>query len=479
MSKFNQSTSGSNKTVNKSGHVAYRMEDKLKLVSIVLTSLFGETKYYGDNTNELVQLAKKTDMQFVSKLAIYARKEFHMRSVSHALTAIIANQGKEYVKQTVAGVVERVDDITEILACYIAMYGKPIPNGLKRALAASMQGFNEYQFSKYSGGNKSVKLRDVLRIVHAKPKDKERSELFGKIVNSTLETPYTWETELSEKGNTREAWEQLIESGKVGYMALLRNLRNIIKANPGNVNIALDKLKDKEQVLRSKQLPFRYYSAYRAIESSGIGTSKIYDTLEIALRHSVDNIEKIQGKTLIAIDVSGSMTRPISQKSEASCSDIACLMACMANYICEDCLVVAFDTRLHGVAVSSVGGIIQNAKSIAVTGGGTDLSLPMRYILQEKLKFDRMIMFSDNEINGGWNGGYTRTCQGLADEYRFDVNPDFWVHAVDLQGYSTQQFIGKQTNIIAGWSEKTLEFINLAEQGIETLTSKIEGYNVK
>lgn len=471
MSKFNQSTQGANKTVNKSGHVAYKMENKLKLVTMVLTTMFGEPMYYGDNSNELVKLAKETDMQFVSKLAIYARKEFHMRSVSHVLTAIIANQGKEYTRHTVNGVVERVDDITEILACYIGMYGKPIPNALKKALADAMQRFNEYQFAKYNGGNKAVKLRDVLRITHAKPKDKAQEELFGKIINDTLETPYTWETELSSKGNTTEVWEQLIESGKVGYMALLRNLRNIVQAQPKNIDIVLNTLKDKEQVLKSKQLPFRFYSAYKAL--SNVGTSKIFDTLEIAIRHSVENIEKINGKTLIAIDVSGSMQNPVSAKSDVYCSDIACLMASMANYICDDTIVLSFDTRLNKVNISSVGGIIQNAKSINVNGGGTDITLPIRYLLQEKIKVDRLIMFSDNEINSGYRG-YQRTCQSYADLYRREINPDFWVHAVDLQGYGTQQFIGAKTNIIAGWSEKMLEFISLSEIGIDNIVNRIE-----
>ena len=81
-------------------------------------------------------------------------------------------------------------------------------------------------------------------------------------------------------------------------------------------------------------------------------------------------------------------------------------------------------------------------------------------------------MFSDNEITY-W---YEYTCQTLVDKYRKTINPNLWVHAIDLQGYGTQQFIGAKTNIIAGWSEKILEFIQLAEEGIDTQVKRINDY---
>ena len=88
---------------------------------------------------------------------------------------------------------------------------------------------------------------------------------------------------------------------------------------------------------------------------------------------------------------------------------------------------------------------------------------------------DRIIVLSDNEVNCGRQ----KPIQSLADEYRRAVNPDCWVHGIDLQGYGTQQFTGGRTNIMAGWSEKILEFIMLAENGMDTLVKRIEGYDWK
>lgn len=202
MSKFNQTNTM--KTTNQSGYTAYKMFDKDKLVTQVLTSFWQESKYYGDNTNDLVETAKKVldkDAKFVANLARYARKELHLRSVSHALTAIIANHlnGKPYIKAVVNDVVERADDITEILACYLSMYGKPIPNGLKKALAHSFNKFNEYQIAKYNSGNKAVKFKDVLKLTHARPTSEEQEKLFKDIMNDTLPIAERWETELSAR----------------------------------------------------------------------------------------------------------------------------------------------------------------------------------------------------------------------------------------------------------------------------------------
>lgn len=486
MSKFNQTNTI--KTTNKSGHIAYAMPDKAKLVTQVITSMYGEAKFYGDTTNEMIKTANavlEKEPKFVANLARYARKEMHLRSVSHALTALVAHnvKSKPYIKEVVADVVERADDITEILACYLSMFGKPIPNGLKKALATALGRFNAFQISKYNGGNKQIKFKDVLKLTHAKPKTAEQSELFKAIINDSLPTAERWETELSAKGNNKETWEKLIAENKVGYMAMLRNLRNIVNANPSNIDKVFAKLSDKNEVLKSKQLPFRFFSAYRELANVANAGSRVFDTLETAIEHSVENMPKLHGKTVIAIDTSGSMTFPTSSKSSIACADIAKLLAVMSAKICDDVILYNFDNNIYKFHYTNRGGIISTAMAITTNGGGTNISLPLQKMLSENIHADRLIILSDNEINSSWNGrlgglwyGTVRPCQPLADEYRRKLNKDFWVHAIDLQGYGTQQFVGKNTNIIAGWSEKLLEFINLAEQGIDTQVNAIENY---
>lgn len=475
MAKFNSPQT--NKTVNKSGHVAYGMTDKAKLVTQVLTSFFQESKFYGDNSAEMQKVIKSViqkDPEFVSKLAVFARREFNMRSVAHVLTAYLAHEpkGKPFVRNTVKGVSLRGDDVTEIMSFYLATFGKPVPNSLKKGIGDVLTGFDEYTLAKYKGDGKAVKMRDLLCLCRPKPKDKAQEALWKRCLEGTLEVPTTWETQLSASGNNAETWEKLIDSGKVGYMALLRNLNNILKANPRNVGKVLAKIADPVAVRKSKQLPFRFLSAYKTVNAS----SKVYDALEAAVDASIDNLPKIPGTTVIAVDISGSMGSKISSKSDVRCCEIAMMLGMIANRICENAILYTFDTEIKKYDVSHRNGILYTTIRSNMYGGGTNMSLPFQKMIQSRVKCDRVIILSDNEVNSGYTWYCRKTVQALADEYRRTTGNDIWVHAIDLQGYGTQQFAGAKTNIIAGWSEKVFDFILLAEQGEGTLEKAIVAY---
>ena len=484
MSKFN-TTAKEELTVNHEGYAAYAMDAKLKLVTMVLTSFFNEKKFYGDNSNELVATLKEVidkDAQFVANLAVYARRVFNMRSVSHVLAAYLANsaKGKPYVKQVVRGITVRADDVTELLSFYINTFGKPIPNSLRKGIAGVFPTFSEYDLAKYKGAGKEMKMKDILNICHPAPKSDEQSAMWKRCLEDRLEVPYTWEVELSKRGNIKEVWEELIASGKVGYMALLRNLRNILQANPDNLNVVLDTLADPERVRKSKQLPFRFLAAYKAV--ADIASSKVFDTLEKAIVVSAESMPKWKGRTVIAIDTSGSMGCKISAKSDMTCLDIAATLGILANRFCEDAIVYTFDTSIQKLALSTNQPVL-NAASQLNAGGGTNMSLPMQELIRNRIPVDRIIYLSDNECNCGFiNGGYgwyrEKPVMDLVRTYRDAVNSDVWVHAIDIEGYGTQQFQPKDSkvNIIAGWSEKVFDFIALVEQGYDSIVQTIEKY---
>ena len=449
MSKFNIFK---NTTKNIEGHVALKMELKEKLITEVLTSFFNEGKFYGDNSLEIVNDLRKVikiDPKFVANLAIYARKEIHLRSISHVMVSELAYdvQGKKYIRRVLNQVVERVDDMAEILSYYLNIYGKLIPNSSKKGLGDYFLRFDEFSLAKYNSA-KEIKLKDIVNLVHPKPNNNEQSKMFKRLLEDNLEIPFTWEIMLSSEGNNKSTWEKLIESNKLGYMAILRNLRNIIKANPDNINKVYEVLESENRVKKSKQLPFRY---------------------------STSNIERLSGKTFISTDVSGSMSNRVSQKSDMTCAEIGTLLMSIANSICHEAITSTFDTSFKLTSLATKNGIIANAKFIKPTWGETDLSLPIRYLLQNKIYVDRIVLLSDNEINSG----YDRVCQIYINQYRKKVNPNVWIHAIDLLGYGTQQFKGEKVNIIAGWNEKILEFIPNVEKGLDTIKEKIENYYFK
>lgn len=473
MAKFNSSPTL--KTTNKSGHAAYAMRDKEKLVTQVLTSFFNEKKFYGDNSKEMQETIKsviQTDPEFVAKLAVFARREFNMRSVSHILATYLAHEpnGKPYTRGVVKAVSLRGDDVTEIMAAYLDTFGKPIPNSLKKGIADAISNFDEYTLAKYKGEGKGVKMRDLLCLCRPTPKNEAQSAMWKRCLEGKLETPYTWETELSAKGNSKETWEKLIDSNKVGYMALLRNLRNIVNAKPHNLDKVLDHIADPVAVHRSKQLPFRFLSAYKELAGNG---SKVLDTLENAVDASISNLPKLQGTTVIAVDTSGSMGSYISNKSSVRCGDIAMLFGLIANRICDNSYFFTFDTNIKQYPISSRSGILSTAVAHCNSGGATKMHLVFDTLCRRNIHADRVIIISDNQCNGGWGN---KPLQSLADRYRKQTGVDTWVHAIDLQGYGTQQFHGAKTNIIAGWSEKVFDFITLAEQGEGNLEKTIANY---
>lgn len=493
MSKFNTAAKIP-MTVNHEGWKAYAMKTREKLVTQVLTSFFNESKFYGDNSDEIhetIKTAIHEDPEFVAKLTVFARREFNMRSVSHVLLGYLAHEenGKPFVREVLKHIVLRGDDVTEILSFYLNTFGKPIPNSLRKGLRDVFVTFDKYTLAKYKGTGNTVKMRDILCLTHPTPKNEEQSETWKKLLEGRLEPAYTWETELSVKGNNKETWEALIDSGRLPYMAALRNLSNMIIQNPDNLDKVLDYISDPDAVRKSKQLPFRYLSAYNRItyldgtnaQGDDLEPEKIkaLETLENAVDISVNNLPKIPGHTVIAIDMSGSMTYSVSRNSDINCCDIAAMLGIIANRICETATVYAFDTQIQHLHIPKRNGILSSVNSICHMGGGTCMDLPFRKMISDHVKCDRLIILSDTECNYAETWGYTEhTVQHMADEYRKKSGNNIWVHAIDLCGYGTQQFTGPRTNIIAGWSEKVFEFILMAEKGEGALIKRIQDYSV-
>ena len=290
--KFNSLIKEFEATLNHEGEKAFVITPELELYSLVVTcSLSG--KFYesgGEQMGRIIDLVGKVSPEFVAKLAVYTRSEMHLRSVPLLLVVALArvHNGDDLVARTIERVVLRADEIMELLMCYqllnpaagrkkLGNLSHQVQVGLQRAF----NNFDEYQFAKYNRGNLEVKLRDALFVVHPKAKDAAQQAIFDKIADDNLAVPYTWETELSALGQEhcdsdqdkkeafRAKWEELIASRKVGYMAQLRNLRNMLEAgvSPALIEQVCRYLSASQNVLASKQLPFRYLSAYREVES--------------------------------------------------------------------------------------------------------------------------------------------------------------------------------------------------------------------
>ena len=299
MSKFNKIIKEQSVTVNHEGAEAFRLSAEMELYTAVVTASLS-SKFYetaDERIERIADLVGKCNARFVAQLAIYARTKMNLRSVPLLLVVELAkhHSGDNLVSKTIEKVVLRADEIMELLHCYQWRNSQPnaecktspkklgrLSHQIQVGLQKVFNNFDEYQFAKYDRSNLEVKLRDALFIVHPKAKDVDQQQLFDKITNKTLEIPYTWETELSALGQQEfmteteqqmafaAKWEELIESDKMGYMAMLRNLRNFLKSG---VSIEVlekvaNRLSNEHEVVSSKQFPFRFLSAYREIKNA-------------------------------------------------------------------------------------------------------------------------------------------------------------------------------------------------------------------
>ena len=314
-------------TTNLAGGCAFTQSPKAELVSILLTATLGDQFYRsGDATAARVKelVAATDDKAFVAKAAIYARTQAGMRSVSHLVAAELARgvKGAPWTKRFYDRVVHRPDDVLEILACYLAAYARPIPNALKKGLGAALARFDEYQLAKYRRDSAELKLVDAVNLLHP-----PHSEPLRKLMRGELAPAETWETKLtqagaqateSDRGEVAElksaAWDELIASRKLGYFALLRNLRNILEQAPQCVDAALAMLVDERLIAKSLVLPFRYLTALEAVQSSKLPRAgDALAALSEAADKSLANVPAFDGRTLIALDGSGSMNgRPLA-----------------------------------------------------------------------------------------------------------------------------------------------------------------------
>ena len=478
MAKFNEKANGI-KTTNICGHVAYALEDKVKLATQVMTSFMNEPKYYGDNTPDIIETARKViaeDGLFVAKLAIYTRNTMNMRSTSHMLCAVLAHdvKGEQYVRPTIKACVVRGDDAIEIFSAYKALFpNEPIPNNMRRGLKDAIDAMDDYSIAKYQCKADAIKMADLIKLCHAN----RRPGVTDACIEGTLNKPTSWETELSAYGNTKETWEKLIAEDNVPYMAALRNLRNMITAAPDNFDVVLTRLTDKQAVAKSRQLPFRFYSAYRSVEN--IASTKVLDALEDAIDASLENCPKLPGRTAIAVDVSGSMWQRISRNSSISCADVASLLGICAAKLSDEAWLYTFADNARKIPIASHGGVLSQMDKLRGSGGCTNMGSAFEMIDADGIDVDRIIILSDNEVNrdGIWANKGKQCIQTLADAYRNKVGHDVWVHAIDMMGYGTAQFTGKHTNIIAGWNEKIFNLIPMAESGTDAFINDIE--NVK
>lgn len=429
---------------------------------LTLANMLSEDQFYmdGKSTKELLAAAlKSVGQEFVETLAYRARTAWKLRHAPlFVALSLIGRKDAKGAGKSIAKVIQRPDELGEIISLYLqrekidGAKKFTLPNQLKIACGEALRTFDEYQLAKWDGNNSAIGLVDVLNLCRPKPANEEQRQLWGKIVRNELKTPETWETRLSAagKGLKKEIFEDLIDKNKLGALALIRNLRGMSEAGvPDNtIREALKKCKV------DRVLPFRFITAERH-------APKFSAELEACMFRCLEGVEKLKGKTILVVDVSGSMSGGISGKSELTRMDAAMALASLAKEICEEPVIYATagsdSAHMHKTQIAPnrrgfgmMDAIRQLAQSLG--GGGIFLKQCLDHIKSKEKSADRIIVFTDEQdCSVGDRSAESADAFGSKGNYIVNVG-------AYENGIAYRKFMH-----ITGFSENILQFIMLHE----------------
>ena len=329
------------------GAKAVRMTPEKELKRTVMNCLLWEDQFYEDGVSLAERIAKlvpAVDPEGCAAIAVEAREAMKLRHAPLLVVREMARYPRHrgLVADTLARIIQRPDEMTELLAIYWAealgpqqqRKRQPVSAQIKKGLARALAKFDAYQLAKYDRDG-PVRLRDVLFLVHAKPKDATQEKVWKELVDGTLASPDTWEVALSSGKDKRGSFERLIAEKKLGGLALLRNLRLMQSAGVERPVIA-----EAITAMRTDRvLPYRFISAARYAPD-------FEPELEAAMLKSIADHPRLPGRTRLLVDVSGSMDYPLSRNSEMTRMEAACGLAILAREVCDEVEIFTFSNEV-------------------------------------------------------------------------------------------------------------------------------------
>lgn len=423
-------------TTHEGGRAA-RVTPEQQLRRLVMSCLLWENEFYVDGktiAEQIAEAVKNVPGERVAEIAFEARTQQKLRHAPLFIAREMARlpSHKGFVGGLLPMIIQRADELAEFLALYWKDGKQPLAKQVKIGLSRAFTRFDAYQLAKYNRDN-AVKLRDVLFLSHANPKDAAQAETWKQLVDGTLPAPDTWEVALSGGADKRETWERLIAEKNLGALALLRNLRNMQQAKvPEEVVFgALDSMKT------DRVLPFRFIAAARAVP-------EWEPQIEKRMLETMAAGDKLPGRTVVMVDVSRSMDSALSVKSDLRRLDAACGVAMIAREMFPDVIVATFSNQVAIVAPRS-GFALRDAIVNSQPHSSTYLGQAVELIERER-PHDRLIVITDEQAQD------TVTLSPKA-EHAYVINV---ASARNGVGY------GKWTHI-DGFSEAVMEFIRQAE----------------
>lgn len=436
-----------------SGKIAATQSYEGQLRRAVMANLLWEKPAYQDGkliTENISALIPQVAPETVAEIALEARKVQKLKHVPLfiAIEMLKHPEHKPLVGRLLPEIVNRPDFLSETLALYWNNGKTPLANQLKKGLAEAFHNFDEYQLSKWNR-SQEIRLRDVMFLVHPKPRNMVEAELWEGLAKDCLKPADTWEVGLSSGENKKDVWTRLMETKKLGANAFLQNLDNITNCGvEDHIIRAYFAIVNPEWLL-----PVDFF---KAVDHNPRYALNIEDLMYRCLRMS----KKLKGKTILIVDVSGSMTTLISEKSTYSRRDVAAMMAVLAREVCEDVSIYATagndgtkqhkTKKLDDIRGFALARKVSEADKV-VGGGGIFTRQCLEYIRPLEPAPERIIVFSDSQ-DCDWPHSRTPAPFG---HYNYIVDVSSNTHGVNYKGIWDAE--------VSGWSEHFLKFIAALE----------------
>lgn len=483
MSKFNQNQKPTATEKTYEGGLNY-IKDPLEEWVNFLFSSYVENGFYESAKEQLkrysnltAEIAEKYGWEFVAKASFFARNYLGMRSISQLTAAILNDVQFQEKRSYFKNFFHRPDDVAEVFSI-IENNGSKRSHALVRGAADYLSSLNAYSLGKYKMKGKQYNLYDLINITHAYSSDIDAYK------KNCLPVVDTWETAISTSTseNKSKEWRRLVEEHKLGYLALLRNLRNIL--NCTNVDVywlekhVCPQIENKEAIEKSLVFPYQIYQAYRSIPR----VFCIENSLEKAFRIACKNVPKLEGVTTIILDVSGSMENPISSNSQVSIKQAGAVFAAMLyiNNKNEDIHFIKFGNYAKVCSFNSsknIFTVIDDMCENEDCGYGTDIVPAF-----SKMNWftDRVFIISDMQVMEGRSWSYYNSGSiSCFKEYKKKYNLNCKCYSFDLGNYHNQVCDSGDKNVylLTALNEKIFDFIRLLDNDKSCLVDMINEYN--
>jgi hypothetical protein len=462
MSKFNSEYNVS----SFEGGAAFEREPLKNWLNTIL-SYNCEDGYYMSAQEKMDDYISATRMiidtygiNFVCKAASFSRRAIGMRSISQLTAAILNSYTFENKRQFYHYFCRRPDDVAEIFGA-VDMLGNRRSHALVRGCGDYLSSISDnYTLAKYKLTGKKYNMYDLINITHA------HNYVIDKYKNNTLPPAETWENIISNSVDKNKDWVYLVTNNKLGYLALIRNLNNILpaieEAAPNQFKTILDEYLvpalTNQWVIRSSLVsPLQIYTAYKNLN---VRNYTIIHALEEAFLLSTSNIPNLEGLTMLAFDVSGSMEQPFSKNSSLSIVEVCAVYAAAFFVSNRNVDIIKFGDYAKPCNYSrhdSVFNLINKFKDNDECGYGTYINSLIPHM---GAIYDRILLFSDMQV---CETSYYHREQDFYE--KLETMPETYVHSFDLGHYSSQCVPNNDHfHFFTSLSDKILAFIPLLEK---------------